>query len=277
MAVLFLTISCLLDGGIKSGDTEGSEPGRQDITIDETGFENGADESPYTQNSWIADGFAVPWVQGFGEGRAHVDTAQAYTGNKSLRITYPAGTYLPGPNGAQAPLTFTPRDEVYISYRLRFSDNFDWGGTNEGGKLPGLAGGDYCSGGDSCNGTNGFSARFMWRPGGRAVLYLYHMDKPHTYGEDMQLTTGSGDVYFQKGQWYQIIERVKINTGNNYDGEVQVWINGEQALLRTNIRFVNNGDQVDTLYFSTFHGGNDASWAPSVDCHVWYDDMRIYY
>jgi len=72
-------------------------------------------------------------------------------------------------------------------------------------------------------------------------------------------------------------ERVKINTGNNNDGEVQLWIDGEEALLTTGIRFVNDGSLVDTLYFSTFHGGADASWAPSVDCYIWFDDIRIYY
>ena len=64
---------------------------------------------------------------------------------------------------------------------------------------------------------------------------------------------------------------------DNNNGEVQLWINGEEALLRTDIRFVNDGSLVDTFYFSTFHGGNDSNWAPSVDCYIWYDDLRIFY
>ena len=267
-----LSIGCTKDDNNSSTNIEA-----QDITINETGFETGTDESAYAQNSWESDGFNPAWVQGFNQERAHIDTEQAHTGNSSLRIDYPAATYLPYSNGAQAPLIFTPRDEVYVSYWLRFSENFDWGGDNEGGKLPGLASGDLCSGGSTCDGTNGFSARLMWRPGGRSVLYLYHMDKPGTYGEDMALVANAEDVYFQQGQWYQITERVKINTGNNNDGEVQVWINGEEALLRTDLRFVNDGSLVDTFYFSTFHGGNDASWAPSADCYIWYDDLRIFY
>jgi hypothetical protein len=247
------------------------------VTINETGFETGTDESPYTLNSWEADGFDPAWVQGFNQERAHIDTEHAHTGNSSLRIDYPTGTYLPYNNGAQAPLMFTPREEVYISYWLQFSENFDWGDENEGGKLPGLANADLCSGGSTCDGSNGFSARLMWRPGGKAVLYLYHMDKPGSYGEDITLVTNTVDVFFQQGQWYQVTERVKINTGNNNDGEVQIWINGEEALMRTDLRFVTDGSLIDTFYFSTFHGGADASWAPSVDCYIWYDDLRIYY
>lgn len=245
--------------------------------IAETDFEKGADEARYTRRSWRADGFRPPWEQGFNKGRAHIDTDQAYSGKRSLRIDYPAHTYLPHANGVQAPLKFTPLKEVFISYRFKFSENFDWGGENEGGKLPGLASGKNCSGGRTCDGKNGFSARLMWRAGGKAVLYLYHMDKPGSFGEDMDLVTCGTLVYFQPGRWHQVIERVKINTGNNNDGEIQVWIDGKEALSRTNIRFVNDGSLVDNLYFSTFHGGSDASWAPSEDCFIWYDNVRIYY
>ena len=67
------------------------------------------------------------------------------------------------------------------------------------------------------------------------------------------------------------------NTDNNKDGEVQIWINGEEVLYLTGIRFVNDGSLVDTFYFSTFHGGNNISWAPRVDSYIWYDDLSIYY
>ena len=32
-----------------------------------------------------------------------------------------------------------------------------------------------------------------------------------------------------------------------------------------------------TFYFSTFHGGDNSSWSPLVDCYIWFDDMRIFY
>jgi hypothetical protein len=116
----------------------------------------------------------------------------------------------------------------------------------------------------------------MWREEGKAVLYLYHMDKMAACGDDLPLQVESGvDFVFQKEQWYQIIQRVKVNTGNNFDGEVEVWIDQKPALLKTGIRFVNNGDQVDSFYFSTFHGGNSNAWAPTVDSYTWFDDLVI--
>lgn len=244
--------------------------------INYTGFESFADESAFVRSSWTSEGFTVPWVDGFDQNRAYVDDAYAHSGTKSLRVTFPVDQFGPQNSGAQAPLKVTGQNQYYISYWLRFSDNFSWGNTNQGGKLPGLAGGSNCSGCETCMGTNGFSARLMWRTGGKAVLYLYHMDKAGSCGDNINLQVSPGvDFVFQKGQWYNIIERVKVNTGNNFDGEVQLWLNEQPALTVTGIRFVNNGDMVDNLYFSTFHGGSTSGWSPTETCYIWFDDMKI--
>lgn len=243
-----------------------------------TDFELHPVGTAYERLKWQADGFTTAtWDEGL-LFRTVVDNSTSVSGQKSLRITYPAGQFGTANTGCQVPLEFTPQNEMYMSYNLRFSENFTWGTTSYGGKLPGLAGGANCSGGDDCSsGTQGFTARFMWRTGGKIILYLYHMDKPGTYGEDIDLTWPSGDdVVFEKGKWYHIMERVKINTnGTTYDGEVQVWVNGQEVLLLTGLRFTSNGDKVDNLYISTFHGGSDATWAPVETCYTWLDDVKI--
>lgn len=146
------------------GDGDTTAPG---TTINGTGFETGEDESSYTMESWIADGFNPRWVQGFNQDRAHIDTAQAHTGDSSLRIDYPAGAYLPDASGAQVPLDFPAQKQVHVTYWLRFSENFEWGQENEGGKLPGLGGGDNCSGGSAAHGP---PFREQWQPGGQPLL-----------------------------------------------------------------------------------------------------------
>ncbi len=245
-----------------------------------TGFEGLADESVFNQASWTAQGFTVPWVNGFDVNRAYADNAYAKAGSTSLRMFYPAGNYGPVTTGSggQAPLMVTPANQYYMSYWVRFSDTFSWGATNEGGKLPGLGGGARCSGCTVCTGTNGFTARLMWRTGGKLVLYLYHLEADKLNppcGDNITLQQTGSDYYITKGQWFQITERVKVNTGTNHDGEVELWINEQPALLVTGIEFVTNGDQVDNLYFSTFHGGSDATWAPAVDSYTWFDEIKI--
>ncbi|NQU87860.1 MAG: T9SS type A sorting domain-containing protein [Mariniphaga sp.] len=100
---------------------------------------------------------------------------------------------------------------------------------------------------------------------------------PKKYGQDFDFVYRNGEtVHFKKGKWYHIAERVKMNTnGSTKDGIVQVWINGEMVLSLDTIRFQSNGDQIGKFYMSSFHGGNDSTWAPTDTCHLWFDDIKI--
>lgn len=242
-----------------------------------TDFESQPVGTAYERAMWQADGFrTATWDQGLAD-RTMIDNSTSVSGTKSLRVTYPANTYGPSANGCQIPLLVNSVDELYMSYWIRFSENFTWGTTNYGGKIPGIAGGDNCSGGEYCEGTNGFSCRFMWRAGGRACLYLYDMTKESFYGEDHDLLYENGqNVKFVPGQWYHLTERVKINSNaESSDGEIDAWINGEHVLHLTNRKFVTNDDKCDKLYISTFHGGDDDSWCPLETCYIWFDDIKI--
>jgi len=246
-------------------------------TLSQTDFESAEVGKPFLRENWKKEGFSTgTWDNGLND-RTIIDTAYYVSNSRSLRVEYPQGGVGPSETGVQVELKITPRDEAYMSYWMRFSDNFSFGTTSKGGKLPGLSGGKNCSGGDNCDGTNGFSARFMWRNDGQIVLYLYHMDKPAKWGEDHPLKYEDGsNVVFERGTWHHIEERVKTNSsGDAYDGEVQAWVDGKEVLSLNGLRFTNNGDKVDKLYFSTFHGGNDQTWVPTETCHIWYDDIKI--
>jgi hypothetical protein len=246
-----------------------------------TGFENGTANAPFTLANFAAQGFAAPSEVGLDE-RSFVHTSIVHGGAKSLRITFPQGAYGdPAATGAHASFAIPSSRSYWISQWVRFDSNFSWGGTKQGGKVGfGLVGGDGCSGGQTCNGTNGFSSRVIWRAGGGAALYLYHMDKPGAYGEELPLKTSSGaNIVFPKGQWINLVIRVTTNTVTNgvaaSNGEVQVWYNGQSALYRSGLRYVTNSDQVDTAVLSTFPGGAEAAYAPLNDSYLWIDDVKV--
>ncbi|MBC7389759.1 MAG: heparin lyase I family protein [Opitutaceae bacterium] len=244
--------------------------------VNQTGFENFSDETVFNKTALKSEGFNVPWVDGFDKDRAKVDSDYFHSGNNSLRVSFPKGGFGSLETGVQAPLKVKPQSQYYVSYWLRFSDDFSFGSVSEEGKLPGLAGGDNCNACVKCNGNNGFSARLMWKKDGKAYLNLHEMHKNNLCGEDYPLKTSNGKhVYFQRGKWHNVIERVKVNSGVNYDGEVEVWIDGKPALSVAGIKFVSNGTKVDNLYFSTFHGGTSAAWSPENDCNIWFDDIMI--
>ncbi|MEZ4702693.1 MAG: discoidin domain-containing protein [Rhodothermales bacterium] len=195
-----------------------------------------------------------------------VSDAEAREG-ASLRVTYVQGEIGAANSGGQFFAFLPARDEYYLDYYVKFADDFDF---QLGGKLPGLSGGASNSGGNKPTG-DGWSARYNWRENGRAVVYLYHLDQPSTFGQDLDLNRS-----FQPGVWHRLTQRIKVNTGNNNDGELQVWFDGELVFLRTDIRYRNNDQApVDHFFFSTFHGGNTPEWAPDRTSYAYFDDIRI--
>jgi len=213
---------------------------------------------------------APPWNNGLDEGRASVvDEA----GNRFLRVTYPAGKYGPADGGVQfkVPLGKT-YEELYLSYRVRFGAGFAF---VKGGKLPGLVGGSAPTG--CVDDTTGFSARMMWRTGGAAVQYMYFPEKVQSCGDDYDYMSGGSAIEFQPGTWHRVEHRLVMNTPGEHDGVVEAWFDGQPALAEKAFLFRLAGATfgIDTLYFSTFFGGSDASWAPPAAQTVDYDDFIV--
>jgi hypothetical protein len=116
----------------------------------------------------------------------------------------------------------------------------------------------------------------MWGKEGKLVLYLYHMDKKNRCGDSHDLLDENKMPFrAERGEWIHVAERVKVNSQSNHDGEVQLWLNGVEAINKSGIKFVTNGDKVDLLYFSTFFGGSEPGYRPGEDCHIWFDDIKI--
>ena len=235
------------------------------------GFENHKNNIKYDtilqQEDWN-----VEWTNDMDQ-YTIISDEESYSGDKSLKMLYPNDTQI----NATASWKVPSETEYYLSYWLKFDENFDFNGSkSSGGKLPGLGADELCSGGVTCDGTNGFSSRYMWRENGKATIYLYHMDKPGAYGEDILLKDSLGnDKYFERGQWHNLIQRVKINEGNLSNGELEVWMDQEQVLDMDNLKFATEDNAVNRLVFSSFHGGNGSDWWPENDVNAYFDDFVV--
>ncbi|MFC9272665.1 polysaccharide lyase [Streptomyces zhihengii] len=244
-------------------------------------FERPAAGRPYPLAEWAKDGWSAPWALGMDNRAQIVDNTPAHSGRKSLRVHYPKGQIGPENSGALAPFAVPKAREYYLSYWAKFSGDFSWGTTEYAGKLGiGLAGGAACSGGQVCDGTNGFSSRIIWRTAkGQAAVYYYHMGHEGTYGDYAVLKNDGADIYWPKGQWVNLVQRLKVNTVTggraNPDGEIEIFYNGKSAAKVTGLRFVTNADQVDKAYFSSFAGGATTTFAPRNDSYIWFDDVKV--
>ncbi|MDG5813764.1 T9SS type A sorting domain-containing protein [Chitinispirillales bacterium ANBcel5] len=238
----------------------------------------------YTTEQMKAAWNSPTWSNGVDEGRCHIVNDPLSEREKVLRVTYPADGVGPREGGAQWQMYFDDSyDTVYVSYMVMISEEFD---PVRGGKLPGLAGGTSPTGGDIPDGTDGFSARIMWRDrstadGNQAALtqYMYHMESTNTWGEDFfwsypNPTWSSTRRYLRPATWHTLKTRVIMNTPGEADGRVTSWLDGDLALDSTVMLRSHEGTfGVDLFYFSTFYGGGDQSWAPSKDEYIFFDNF----
>jgi hypothetical protein len=209
----------------------------------------------------------------YGEANAEV-VGDTQAGRKVLRVHYPAGSSSSSyareghPLGglefkANLPGNGTARS-VGLSYWLRFDRNFQW---VRGGKLPGLCGGRCPSGGAVVTGDGGWSVRTMWRAGGSAEAYAYILPA-RAYGTEL----GLGTWTFTTGQWHRIAEELTLNSGSDGNGVLRVWYDAELTSPPTfeakGLTFRHDATGATTLFFSTFFGGHDASWATPVDTFI---------
>lgn len=185
-----------------------------------------------------------------------------------LRGFTPANQHGNSRTGIAFRANLPPSNEYFLCYQLRFSSN--WDTQAKGGKLPGLGGGVANSGGNKPIG-DGWSARYMFRPNLRLVLYLYHMDQPGVFGQDFNT-----NVFMATGVWYTITQRIKLNTENNNDGIFQIWIGNQLVASANNIRFrIEPLAPINKFMFSHFMGGSDNTWGLSEDGYTYFDNIRI--
>ena len=223
----------------------------------------------YSEDDYDAQWPEADWLEGLQDGRGEVVENPEDSSDQVLEVLYPAGEIGPSDQGVQMKILFdTSYDELYLRYRVRFEKDFEW---VKGGKLPGLIGGEANTGGEVPDGTDGWSARMMWRRMGQAVQYVYHPDQSGTYGDDFDYQIGGSDVHFQDGSWHTVQHRIVMNTPGQSDGRIQAWFDGQLALDRQNMRF----RDVSDFAVDGFFGGGDDSWAPGNDMHIYYDNFVV--
>ena len=222
-------------------------------------FSNYGNGAAYGRNECAADmGNCVYWLS----------EANSEVNDGNLRVRFQGKQF--GPAGAIGAAVQVNRDRVYtLEYKVRFDKDFEW---KLGGKLPGLAGGDRPTGGDDTSGGNGFSTRYMWRKDGRMVVYAYYEGKPadKKFGEDWEC-----EINFVPERWYTLRQKVTVNTGNQANGKVEVWVDGSKKLTKTGLLLMSNGSNgVDFVLFDTFMGGADSTWAPSGNQYLRMDNFK---
>jgi len=214
----------------------------------------------------------------FGVDRIHAIPRGGPGGSPALRVVYPAGSASAraaaasgsGFGGAQVYLLLPngPVDSLRLRYCFRFPVGFDF---VKGGKMPGLFGGRVNNGQHIPDGTNGWSTRYMWRRGGAGEVYAY-LPSSVEHGTSL----GRGTWRFTPGRWQCLSQVVTLNTPGKADGAITVSLDGRQVFKQPHVVFRTTGSlKIDGVFFSTFFGGGDATWASPTDQHVDFADFSV--
>ncbi|MEN8126075.1 MAG: polysaccharide lyase [Bacteroidota bacterium] len=221
----------------------------------------------YNKEKLASDGGEMRWT--LLKDRASIVADQKGNRGNVLKVKYPKGTAGPETNGVQFIKTLPDSNEYYLDYYVMFEEGFDF---RLGGKLPGLtSGGSTYTGGNHPDNGEGWSTRYMWVKKGEVIVYFYYVDMKSKYGDIVKM-----DTTFETGKWYRLTQRIKLNEDNLPNGIMQVWVDGKEVVNNTDVRYRLWGKGViDTFYFSTFHGGAGADWAPQNDSFALFDDFKV--
>jgi polysaccharide lyase-like protein/glycosyl hydrolase family 79 len=217
------------------------------------------------------DGFFAPAFSG--TSFCHFSHQNFSISNGELTTSYPAGSSSQSAGapfgGAQdcIPAAAGPQPTMTLTYSVRFPVGFQF---VKGGKLPGIYGGVEPFSGGGHN-SDGWSMRLMWRGGGAGEVYSYTA-KSTGFGDDY----GEGNFSWQAdGNWHTVSEHVTINSPGASDGSVTLSYDGKQVIDQTGIDVTDTNTPAGGLFFSTFYGGHDSSWAPSADESVSFKDFSV--
>jgi len=96
--------------------------------------------------------------------------------------------------------------------------------------------------------------------------------------DDYGTSIGRGEFRFQPEQWSRISLLVQLNNQSQLaNGQIQVYYNDVLAITQRNLQFHRAFDlSVGGLFFSTFYGGSDSSWAPSNTMHAYFRNVKLW-
>ena len=184
-----------------------------------------------------------------------------------MKVKYTKGSYQDsgGFKLYVAPAPF-PTYKMCLSYEVMFGSS-EW---IKGGKLPGVWLGDIgASGGKHIE--TGYTIRFMWRAGGDAEVYLYiSSDQQNEYLQNIITNNNYGDSLWRGEFKFAVLEWNTISLCID-GGKLKVVINSVTKQIYLNL----NSTIVSGIMMHSFYGGNDETWAPSVDSYIYFRKFAV--
>lgn len=90
--------------------------------------------------------------------------------------------------------------------------------------------------------------------------YAYHSQANSIYGEGFPWVMGGMAGLVEPERWYCIEQHVRLNSPGQHNGVLEVWVDGQLALSRSDIRLRDReGLRIQEVWMNFFHGGTSAA------------------
>lgn len=143
-----------------------------------------------------------------------------------------------------------------------------------------------CSGGHKTDGMECFSSRLMWREGALGEVYAYIPTNQKNFcqtpgvfcNSDFGTSLARGSFSFLTGTWQTMWLYVALNQDKIANGVVSLWYDGVKAFELTNLE-IRDSDTIESIggvYFSTFFGGYDKTWASPEDQYSYFRNVQLH-
>lgn len=196
-------------------------------------------------------------------------------GSDAIRVAYVG--YQRGSERVLAKYPLTQKvDEATLSFDVRFDKDFQW---VLGGKLHGLGPVHSVRGGGARH-PEGWSARIMFKKGGRCSTYLYDQTKEKKYG----IGQTTKNPVFVAGQWHHVVFQMRLNEPMKPDGFARIVIDNQEVINTTGVIFRGKGGastRIQQFLFGTFHGGSNLKWTPTdsegkpTTVYAYFDNFKV--
>ncbi|KAK9765872.1 hypothetical protein K7432_005456 [Basidiobolus ranarum] len=240
---------------------------------------------PDTPDTWRLDGHPDSLK------RFHVvqDPISSVPDDKIFQVEYPKWRYSPAGSHDSGGVHFYTNPfgsrmfkKAILTYEVGFPSNFDW---VEGGKLPGIFGGDPsdgCSGGRQSDGKHCFSTRLMWRANGVGEIYNYIPPQGDGFCEQQNIVCDDaygislGRNFKFSRSWNQIHLFVQMNDIDQNNGSVELYLN-HTLVYKSDTLIYRSSDKlgINSMMFSTFFGGSEPRFATPVDTEAYFRNVQF--
>jgi hypothetical protein len=113
-----------------------------------------------------------------------------------------------------------------------------------------------------------WSARLMWRQEGQGEMYNYlppnatanrvqcNVAPFSTCNPTYGASVGRGSFNFEAGQWTTVTQRIRLNSPQKTDGELEIFVNGESKVHVSGLVFRScDRNRIRGIQMQTFFGG----------------------